>query len=314
MAKALPVRQWIMVKNIDGSLTAALNNHLTGAISQAESYEFDRGDLVNMHFLNGSVKTGEPVVSISSNRLSEQLVALRTELEVETANLKVIATGEKQELIRQLRQEVNLAKSELDLYQKQLNRARQTYAEGLISEQELEIAENAFDQAEVRIRVAEEALKVADTGEKSEAREMAASRIASLREQINFLEKKETQYAIPAPFDGRVRFEQSILEGDRLFLEDTTASILFIPVKLKDVQFIEPGQNITLTWIDQSRTFESKVLEVSNQVELVNLDQLVITVKALTYEKNLASGLPIRCRINCGNVRVLEFLRRSVQW
>lgn len=312
VAKALPVQQWILIKNPDGSLSGALHQHRTGAIIKAESFEFDRGDVVNMQFVSGPVKTGEPLVTISSNRLGEQLVTLRNQLAIEQANLDVVATGEKQELILQLKQEINLAKADLALRQKMLDRARQTYSEGLISLQELEIAENAFNESEVQVRVAEEALRVADTGQKVETRTLAASRIASLKRQIEFLENKENQYVIPAPFDGNVRFEQTI-DGDRLLLEDTTATVLFIPVRLKDARFVEPGQDITLTWVDQSRVFHSQVLEVSSRVELLNTDQ-VISVKALTQEKNLPTGMPIRCRINCGKVRVAEFLKRSVQW
>ena len=170
VARALPLQQWILVKNPDGSLSAALHDHRTGAISQAGAFEFDRGDVVNMQFASGTVKTGEPVVTISSNRLGEQLVQLRNQLAIEQANLSVVATGEKKELIRQLKQEINLAKEDLKLRQKTLARARETHAEGLIALQDLEIAENAFNESEAQVRVAEEALKVADTGEKTETR------------------------------------------------------------------------------------------------------------------------------------------------
>jgi hypothetical protein len=312
VAKALPVRQWILLKNPDGSMSSALHNHLTGAMTKGEAFEFDRGDVVDVKFGSSALKTGDPLVTISSNRLGEQLVLLRNELAVEQSNLDVVATGEKQELIRQLKQEIALAKEDFKLRQKTLNRAKQTYAEGLIALQELELAENAYNESEAQIKVAEEALRVAETGQKVEARSFVASRIASLKRQIEFLENKANKYIVTAPFDGLVRFEQTI-DGDRLLLEDTTESVLFIPIRLKDVKFIQPGQDISLAWVDQSTIFQSKVLEVGSRVELIGRDQ-VVTVKALTKEKNLPAGMPIRCRINCGKVRVAEFLKRSIQW
>lgn len=312
VAKALPVRQWILMKNINGSFLGTLHDYRKGAITRSESFEFDRGDVVNVQFESGPVKTGETMVTIFSNRLGEQLVALRNELAVEEANLKVVATGEKQELIRQLKQEINLAKVALELNRKTLDRAQLTYSEGLISQQEFEIAESAFKESQAQVKVAEEALRVANTGEKVEARTLASSRIASLKRQIEFLENKETQYQIPAPFDGNVRSEQT-LEGDRILLEDTTATVMFIPIPPKDAKFLKPGQEVTITWVDFSTEFQATIMEVSSRVELIYLER-IISVRALTQEDNLPLGLPIHCRVNCGNVRILEFLKRSIQW
>jgi hypothetical protein len=319
MAKVMPAQQYILTKLPDGALTVTFHDHLGGQMKEAEGYQFDRGDLVKMHF--GSADTvrtyareGEIMAAITSNRLDEQIVALRNELRVEQANLGVVATGEKDELIRQRKQELNLAKENLKIQKKLFDRAKLLVEELVISQQEYELAENAHEAAILQVKVAEEALEVAETGEKVETVDLASSRIEALKQQIAFLEDKQTRYLLYAPFSGPVRSETTI-EWERILLEDTTAFVLFIPVKVRDSRFVQAGQEIAITLPDNQQTFSCQVLEVGSQVILLGLGlEQVVTVKAITYEKNLPYGMPLRCTINCGNVRITEFLRRAIQW
>ena len=317
VAKVVPARQWILTKRLDGSLTVTLHDHRTGQLKEAEGYQFDRGDLVQMEFRSADstglfVKKGEVVATILSNRLDEQIIQLKNQLQVEQANRDVVATGEKQELIRQLKEELNLAKENLKLQKKMYDRAKTLVEDGVIAQAEWEQTENAHDAAIVQVKVAEEALTVANTGEKTETVSLAASRIQSLQQQISFLENKQQRYLLTAPFEGTLRTETTP-DGDRILLEDTSASILIIPIRVRDSRFVQPGQEISLKFPDNQQTFISSVLETGAQVALLGREQ-VVTVKALTKEKNLPAGMPLRCTINCGDVRIFEFLKRSVIW
>lgn len=313
MAKVMPARQWILTKLTDGSLTVTRHDHFTGQMQEAEGYQFDRGDLVKMQFDRAdTVREGETMAVITSNRLDEQIVELRNLLLVEQANLGVVATGEKEELIRQRKEELNLAKENLKLQKKLYDRAKTLVEELVISKQEFEIAENAHDAAILQVKVAEEALEVANTGEKVETVSLASSRIESLKQQIAFLEDKQTRYILAAPFSGAVRSETT-LDGERILVEDTTAFVLYIPIRLRDSRFVQKGQEIELTFPDKQQTFSAQIMDVGSQVMLLGNEQ-VVTVKALTHEKNLPYGMPLRCTINGGKVRITEFLKRSIQW
>lgn len=311
-AKALPVRQWILTKNTDGSFTTSLYDHQAGTNHQAESFQFDRGDQVVVQLSSGPVKQASPIVTVSSNRLEEQLVQLKNQLAIETANYQVVATGEKPELRRRLEEEVRLARENLKLQKKLLERTRESYKDGLVALQDLDIAENAHNESALRVQVAEKALEEVRAGEKPETRDFSSSRIESLKREIAFLEQKKRQYVIAAPFDGLLRTET--LEGiDRLLLEDTSATVIYIPVRLKDSAYLRAGQQLTVSWLVPPRSFQCQVLQVDNRVEFIDYDQ-VVGVKLLTREDNLLTGLPIRCRIECGKVRMAEFLRRSLGW
>ncbi|MCB0635463.1 MAG: hypothetical protein KDC54_02535, partial [Lewinella sp.] len=260
----------------------------------------------------GFVHAGALLGTIHSSRLEEQLVALRTELSVQMANLEVVATGEKEALLRQLREEINLAREGLRLQTQQYERAKLLFADGIIALAEMEEAEHAFEEATSRVGVAESALDVAATGEKEASVSLVASRIHALREQIDFLEQKQARLAIKAPFAGWVHTE-STLAGDRLILADTAASVLIIPVPRSDASYICAGQPISLQLADRAEPLQGTVLTVDQQIALLNREA-VVTVRAIVSEDGLPGGLPVACAIHCEPVRVSEFLNRSIQW
>jgi hypothetical protein len=318
VAKALPVRQWALHKGSDGSLTVTHYDHRTGLVSLGEGYQFDRGDQVRVRFNDewksgSSVRAGEKVATIASNKLAEQLVQLKNQLAVEQAGLGVVATGEKPQVITQLEEEINLAKADLELRKKNLDRTRQLHSDGIVPLTALDQAENAYEESQARVRVAEKTLAVSRSGEKQETLSLASSRITSLQKEIEFLENKQSRYALNAPFDGQVRFE-SAPEGERLLVEDNSTMILHIPVRLRDGRFVRPGQNVELQLIDNQSTLAAVILEVGARVEILNREQVVIVKAAAENCSLLSSGSSVRCRIDCGKVRVREFLKRSIRW
>lgn len=319
VAKAMPLQQWVLFKSPEGALSATYHDHQSGLVKEAESYQFDRGDVVEIKFNQAwdstkTVNAGETLAAIYSNSLSEELVKLKNLLAIEEANKQVVATGQKQELIKQLEEQINLSKEDLKLREKTLRRTKKLYEDGLAPLVDLELAENAYDESAATVTVAEKALVVAKTGEKQETVSLSSSKINSLKKEIAFLEQTQTKFLIKAPFGGQIRFE-SLPEGDWLYLEDTSALVLFIPVRLKDRSFVEAGQQIELKLFDNKTIIPSTVLEVGQRVEILGRDQVVV-IKALVQEgqQYLPSGLPVQCQIQCGQVRVAEFLKRSVRW
>ncbi len=317
--RVLPVRQWVLSHASDGSLGATLYDHRTGLVRKQEGYQFDRGDLVQLRFQEGwktgsRVRAGETVATIASNRLSEQVVQLRNLLAIEQANLGVVATGQKPQVIAQLEEEISTAKAEVERQRKTLERIKQLQADGLVAALAVEQAEHAYQSAEARVRLAEKSLAVSASGEKQEAVSVTASRIASLQKELAFLENKQNKYVITAPFDGQVRLENT-LEGDRLLVEETSALILQLTVRLRDLPYLQPGQQVELRLVDGQTVMPATILEIGHQVELISYEQ-VVTVKAIS-EKSvglLSAGAPVRCRVFCGYVRLSEFLRRSIRW
>ncbi|MFN0121220.1 MAG: HlyD family secretion protein [Blastocatellia bacterium] len=319
VARVTPHRQWILTKTPDGTISASLYDHRTGMVSNQESWQFERGDTAQLRFREGwqnggSVRASDVVATIVSNRLGEQLMQLRNQLGVEQAGLDVVASGQKPQVMRQLEEEITLARADLELRQKSLDRLRKLQAEGLVPMTALEQAENAWRESAARLRVAEKALDVGATGEKQEIVSQAASRIASLRRQIAFLENKQDKYTLTAPFAGQARFENT-LQGERLLIEDTTTMIAQVPVRLRDMRYVQTGQNLELTLPDNETTIMATIFDTGARAEIINREQVMLIRAAVANgEIALTPGMPLRCRIHCGNVRIAEFLKRSVRW
>jgi multidrug efflux pump subunit AcrA (membrane-fusion protein) len=322
-ARVLPIRQWVLTQAADGTLSAVVYDHRTGMVRRQEGYQFDRGDQVQLLFQENwqagtRVKAGDAVATIASSALSEQLVQLKNQLAVEQANLGVVASGQKPQVLAQLEEEIRLAQDDVTLRRKALERAASLQAEGLIAALAVEQAENALHDAQARVRLAEKSMAISATGEKQEIVAATSARIASLQKQIEFLENKRSKYVIKAPFAGTVRQEHT-LEGDRLLIEDTTKLILQMPIRLRDAQYLRAGQELTLRWLDQSSESYVKALEIGQRVETLGYEQ-VVTLKAQLepiddpVTLKYTAGAAVRCHILCESVRVSEFLRRSLRW
>lgn len=318
VARVLPEKQWVLLKTPDGSLTATLYDHRTGLVRAQQGYQFDRGDQVQLHFKEDrqtgqAIRAGETVATISSNQLNEQLVRLRNQLAVEQAGLDVVATGQKPQILTQLEEEITLAGADLELRRKTLQRMKQLHEDGIIAAMQLEQAENAYAESQARLRVAQKALQVGATGEKQETVSLASSKIAALRKEISFLEDKQVKYALSAPFDGQIRLE-STTEGDRLLVEDTSTVVVQVPVRLRDSRFIRAGQIVEIQLLDRTGPVGVTILDIGSRIEILNREQVVIVRATASQTAGLPQGQPLRCHIECGPVRVAEFLKRSIRW
>jgi hypothetical protein len=314
MAKVLPAREWVLTKDQNGFLSVTLHDHLLGIMKSSDDYQFERGDFVSVTFFDtiGYVEAAAPLARITSNRLEEQLVNLRTELSIELSNLGVVATGEKDPLLDQLREEVNLARERLRLQVQQYERTQLLFADSVASLADMERAENGLQQARLQVEVAERAYEVGATGEKEETVTLVNTRISALRERIDFLESRRRLFDLKAPFSGRVYMEKT-LTADRLVLADTSASILVIPVRKRDSRYVHAGQPIQFELADHDGRLEGRVLSVGTEIGVLDREP-VVTVRALASANDLPTGMPLRCMIRCDSVRVAEFLNRSIQW
>ncbi|MCB0519218.1 MAG: hypothetical protein H6577_26335 [Lewinellaceae bacterium] len=320
MCRSMPLQEWALLKDPNGTLSISWNDHLTGAVKSSQTFNFERGDVVEVQFnpsIAGgkgcAVLPGDTLAILTSSQLGERLVQLKNQLAIEKANLQVVATGQKPQIIKQLEAEIALAEENSSLKQKQFERTRQLFAEGLVAKTDLEAAENAYQEAHIQVDIAKKALAAADTGDKQESQRLAGSQVASLQQEINFLENRQGRLAITAPFGGLARFEQTPL-GDKLVLEDTAATVLLAPVQLRHSRYFQVGMEteLTLAASQLPTATVARVAEIGDRVEVLDRRQVVFA-KLVTSAK-MPKGTPFRCRLSGGEVRVSEFLRRSLDW
>ena len=174
-----------------------------------------------------------------------------------------------------------------------------------------ENVENAHKQAQNALIVAQEKIQVVTSGDKPEEIQYIRSRIASITKELEFLKTSNQNYNIYAPIAGRISFETD-QEGDRMIVADTTEHILIIPIKLRDRDFIGKNTVIELSILGQDTLIPAKLLGLNEKVEILNRDVVVLAKASVNGSiPGLASGMPIKCKVTCGAVKPLEYLKRS---
>ena len=317
-AKVYPLQRWELRKNTDGSLMSSLHSFRTGQMSDYASYQFDRGDVVQIQFYPNKnagqlVDSGQMVASIHSNMLAGRLVQLENQLQIERALLLKEGTGEKEEILSSLEEHLALAEQEVTYQQQQLVRSQKMYADGLISATDLEANEQAYRLAVTRVQLAKENITISATGEKPEQINLIQARIASLEKEIAFQKATSERYSIFAPISGRLSFQTGV-EGDQLFIDDISQHILFVPVKLKDRDFINEETRFELDIMGVDTTVEAKFEGLMDQVEIYNNQAVVIAKASISSSvAELTTGMPVKCTVHCGTVQPLEYMSRSVQ-
>lgn len=315
-AKVLPLQQWVIHKRTDGSLISTLHNYKSGLLKDYSSYQFDRGDVVNIKFnpnqiAQNQIDSGDLIASIQSNMLSGRLIELENERAIEEANLKRNQAGSKPEVIKQARIELRLAKQELEIQKLKIKRAREMMNEGLIARSQYEDAENLFKQAQNKLSVAQERIQVVTSGDKPEEIDYIKSRIGSIGKEIDFLANTSQNYTINSPIAGKISYETG-LDGDRLIVEDTTEHILIIPIKLRDRDFIGPETVIEISVMGQDTMVVADLVSINEKVEIINRNVVVLAKASIRGDvPGLATGMPIKCKVTCGSVKPLEYMKRS---
>ncbi len=315
-AKVYPRQEWVIHKRPDGSMVSTLHNHKTGLLKDYSSYQFDRGDIVNIQFnpnriAESQIDSGELIAVIQSNLLNGQLIALENEKNIEKANLLRAQAGSKPEIISQAKEELHLAEQELEIQKLKIARAQDMLNEGLLARADFENTENDFKQAKNALVVAQEKIEVVTSGDRPAEVEYIKSKIASLRNQLAFLKTSTDNYTIHSPIAGKISFETGI-DGDRMIIADTTEHILIIPIKLRDRDFIGENTTVELSILGQDTLIPATLIGVNEKVEILNRNVVVLAKAMVSGDiPGMASGMPIKCKVTCGSVKPLEYLKRS---
>jgi len=317
-AKVYPLQQWMLLKQTDGSLVSTLHNYKSGLLRDYSSYQFDRGDVVNIKFHSNqispmTVDSGQLIASINSNMLASNLIQLENEKTIESAKLLQEQAGQKPEIVSRQKEEIRLAENSLDIKTKQFNRNKELYDQGLIAYTTLEISENAFKQAQAELVVARERVQVVSTGQRPEDINYIKAKIASIDKEIAFLKTTNQNYDLYSPISGRITYESNS-QGDKLIIEDTTQHILYIPIRLRDRDFITKESTIDLKIMGQDSLVQADFIGINDKVEILGRN-VVVLAKAMVKGdvEGLATGMPISCKITCGKIKPMEYMKRSIK-
>jgi hypothetical protein len=317
-----PVREWGLYKTFDGTLVNMLEDHLHGTINEYKVIEFQRGDIVRFLFndqllQNEVVNQGDTIVWVVSNDLKMNILEKQGALTYEKSLLQVYLTGDKPEALRLALDQVELARQELQTQQQLTERIEHLHRDELVSQQEYELTINELKVKEYRLEIAKSHYESILSGEKEEEIGAIRARIASLEEQMRHLEEHMAGMNILSPINGKLIRERSHADSneDRLLtVADLSGLLVLAPVDLFEAEFIEKGQEVTVSSSHSRSEFKGQIIDIDNSVQLMNRQPRIFVSILLSCDDARAELLPsliVDAQIHSPEVSVFEYLVRK---
>jgi hypothetical protein len=324
--KIIPSREWIVRNENGGDIISIYNDHNNKPIYDYIEYKFERGDIARIKFGKGfidnvSVKKGDTVGFIASYLMEEKLGQLKGSLNEEQAYLLAIKSGEKNSLIESSKRKLEQAIQDFELQTKNFERQKALFEKQIIPAAEYEIAMKAFQLAKTNVELAKSNLATVETGEKPELINYSNAKIGSVSDELRILNYKQKNYALVAPFGGKIVTKKLALNNPEtttynfLHIIDTTEYIVLLPIELFQRKYITSKITFTTSLSTEDKTIEGVYVGENQDVELTrNFKQVYIIKGSIKPDGiQIPYGIYANCTINCGKVSLFEYIKRKIR-
>ncbi len=306
--------EWVLVRGVDGQLSASTFNHETGVNEGYHAASFDRSASVyftlNPGMVPGRVITrGDTVGVVSSSEVQEQLIALNGELTRAEGQLAVNTSGEKEVVVQAAEQRLEIAKRRRSEQERSFERSKALYAQNLLPQGQYESAENSMHAAEDEVALANSALAEARSGAKPEQVRLVTTNIAALKDEIAALRRRAATHTIVSPLTGLVA--RSTTPEVLLTVSDTSRYVAMIPVRLSDIGRVTAIPEAMVTFRGLSAPLRGHITAMDHQVTAIGLERVVMATAVLDRSAApLVVGLPLRCDITCPPITPMMLMKQ----
>lgn len=254
---------------------------------------------------------------LDDEKLTIQLHQVQSGIEQARSKLKLFKKGTKQELIAIAKNQLETAKKELELAQKNQQRLARLFEEGAVSEHQREQAELKLKAAEERMESAGENYGLALRGKEKEEIEMIEAEIKKLQSQEQFLLRQIQDTKVASPVSGfletrHVEAGELAFPGTLLFsLIDLDRTYVKAYIPETYLGKIKLGHQVEVICDSfPEKAFQGKVDYISDQAEFApkNIQtkeerlKLVFMIKSYldNHERLLKPGMPVDVHIAVG--------------
>lgn len=312
--KILPSKEWVIYKGTDGRLTSLLTNYETGINQSYEVTLFDRGDAMRFNFNNqlhsgSSIKINDTIATVYSNEIERQIENLKGLIASSKASLILNATGEKESIINQEKNNLDYALKQAEEKKKILERTEALYKKGLVSLEEYEIIKGSYDLDEINIAISKARLESVKTGVKKEQVNLIKSQITHLENELDVLRKRSNSFTVTSPINGIIsrRTDSDTL----LTISDLSKFLVICPVKINDRKLISDSALIEIRFKGFEKNLTASIYEIDNNIKILNgLQVFTVTAKINERSKNMTPSLMVDCYINTGRLTPIQFASR----
>ena len=314
-AKIYPIMEWKLSRGAEEGFWSQTFNYETDALGDFRNYRFERGDIAELRIredlvFDAPVNVNDTIARIESFFIENEITRLNNLRNVETANMGVVSTGQKQPMVEQAQRQYNYAMQQLDLEKKNFARQERLFRDSVITPADYDIYENALKLAEINTQVAYNELMSLSTGEKDPIVNLSEQKIIAYEKEIKRLESQQSQYTIVTPIAGILSYNTEI-EGI-LKVSDNSRLLLKIPVVYQHSSYLNSLYKVTFSTPDNKITVNATFKGFDESINLIQNQQFVIA-RAVTTESTagIYPGMVVRCRIYCDKVMLLEYLKRN---
>lgn len=159
------------------------------------------------------VRAGQILARLDTRRLEQQAARAAAEVEVQRQLLLRLETGTRPEEIRKIRAEAEAARTEAANARRTATRLQRLVIDGLASQEQADDAAAAAEAAEARHRAAEEALKLALAGPRTEEIAAARATLHAYQAQQALIAQQQADAELTAPAAGIIQ-ERLLEPGD----------------------------------------------------------------------------------------------------
>lgn len=314
--KILAAREWIMIRQTDGSIMVSQRDNHNDFVSNYTAFQIDRGDvfqfMLNERFSSDRLVTaGDTLGRVFSHRLYQEISRLEGLMGVARANQIVRATGEKEAVISQAEDEFKLNVERAALQAKILERQTKLYNDALISNEEYEITSGLARIAELEVKVADARLKALKTGEKPAEIQLASFEIYAASRELNDLKNKLSRFTLIAPIDGEI---STLFSSDTLLLVHSINRVVLMPVPYEYFNTVVEGKSFIANDVAMNEELNGVISHKGQMLKKLGTNQVFFVVGMV---KEDVSGFPLgmisRCQIEVQPRLISDYIIRFIK-
>lgn len=154
--------------------------------------------------IGDSVKEGQPLVYLDVQDISAQVRVAQAAVNTAEANLAKVESGARSEQIAQAKSAVESAKTAYSNSKVNLDRMKQLYQQGGVTQQQVEGAQSAYAAADAAYQSAVQQLNMLTKGETKETVNILRSQVEQARSSLEAAQVQQSNGVIVSPINGTV--------------------------------------------------------------------------------------------------------------
>jgi multidrug resistance efflux pump len=222
----------------------------------------------------------------------------------------MVQSGEKEAVAQEAERGLVLARERAEIQNLIFQRQDSLYQRRLISREAFELARSTAQISAIEAAIAEARLRTVQTGAKPEEISMIQSQIEGLEAEIGVLSAQVETLTLVSPFSG---IFQSSPGTDTLCTVEDTARVVLMPVPIKHLSEVAPGQSVKLRIPGHTERIAGTLLRLEQRVRIINGAQVMMATASLNGNvMALPSNLIVLGSIEAGRLSPAQYLNRWI--